>query len=502
MTTPSNNKKAKEKPNLVSTTQANKQTPTECEVTTKRKVTYIFFITSKTSLNLPYAIAVNGKTLPEYAKKNARVSGNYGKITVWVEQDDKVALYLNSDAHPDYRTEPVYEITAGERDVEITITEKPGKNADTDEPVRVKDKDDEIEAKKAADTYVATLTGDIWMKVSHKYSSDEIDALIPKDTSEVVKAALKSIYDGLKTKKLNIPIPDKIDKKKNASADEKQNDPTGEENTNINTKRKPDTKTSEKPSKTNILAVHFTDANNPLNNIQHFDLLADGLPRVHPAGYAALFSAALEAELTDITMSSVWRPMEGSIAHRAGLGLDVNYVEKIHLNRQELLNKNAEHAGNVSDEEKKLYKAFKEAEAEEKKADHAKVDAEKKFDAIKKIKLKTPATEADQKKHEDAQKAAEELKKKTDNELKEAAKKRKDKNDEWIAELEKNLPPKVKVFRQALLQSPRIKELFDPWYMDYNTRDDVAAKPNRQVEENEKLHATHIHITVIEQQIL
>lgn len=500
MTTPSNNKKAKEKPNLVSTTQANKQTPTECEVTTKRKVTYIFFITSKTTLRLPYAVAVNGKTLPDYAKKNARVSGNYGKITVWVEQDDKVALYLNSDAHPDYRTEPVYEITAGERDVEITITEKPGKNADSDEPVRVKDKDEEIEAKKTADTYVATLTGDIWMKVSHKYSSDEIDALIPKDTSEVVKAALKSIYDGLKTKKLSLTMPEKDDKTEKSSESEKQGNQTDQENSKI--KSTPNAKTSDKPSKNMTLTVRFTDADNPINNIQHFDLLSDGLPRVHPAGYAALFSAALEAKLTDIIMSSVWRPMEGSIAHRAGLGLDVNYVEKIHLNRQELLNKNAEHAGNVSDEEKKLYKAFKEAEAEEKKADHAKVDAEKKFDAIKKIKLKTPVTEADQKKHEDAQKAAEELKEKTAKELIKATEEKKDKNDKWIAELEKNLPPKVKVFRQALLQSPRIKELFDPWYMDYNTRDDVAAKPNRQVDENEKLHATHIHITVIEHQIL
>lgn len=502
MTTPSNNKKAKEKPNLVSTTQANKQTPTECEVTTKRKVTYIFFITSKTTLRLPYAVAVNGKTLPDYAKKNARVSGNYGKITVWVEQDDKVALYLNSDAHPDYRTEPVYEITAGERDVEIIITEKPGKNADTDEPIRVKDKDDEIETKTTADTYVAALTGDIWMKVSHKYGSDEIDALIPKDTSEVVKAALKNIYDGLKTKKLSIPIPDKIDKKKNANADEKQNDPVGAENTDINTKRKPDTKTSEKPSKSKILEVRFIDADNPLNNIQHFDLLADGLPRVHPAGYAALFSAALEAELTDITMSSIWRPMEGSIAHRAGLGLDVNYVEKIHLNRQELLNKKAEHAGNVSDEERELYKAFKDAEAEEKEAYTTKVDAEKKFEAIKKIKLKTPVTEADQKKHEDALKAAEELKEKTAKALTTAIEKKETSKNKWTNELEKSLPAKVKLFRQTLLQSPRIKELFDPWYMDYNTRDDVAAKPNRQVDENEKLHATHIHITVIEHQIL
>ena len=490
MTTPPKKKIVKEKPDFVGTTQANKYTSTECEVAISKKVTYTFFITSKTSVNLPYAVAVNGKALSMYAKKPARVSGNNGKISVWVAPDDKVSLFLNSDAHPDYRKEAAYEVTVGERDVEITITEKPGKNADTDEPVRVKEKDDEIEAKKAADTYVAALTGDIWMKVSHKYSTEEADALLPNDTSDVVKAAVKSIYAGLQTKKLSLTLPDQDDKK----------DPTSPPDTKTNSKT--NDKPNDKPNKNTPLIVRFTDANNPRDNIQQFDLLTDGLPRVHPAGYAALFSAALEAELTDITMSSVWRPMEGSIAHRAGLGLDVNYVEKIHLNRQELLNKHAELAGNVSDEEKELYKAFKEAEAEEKKADHAKVDAEKKFDAIKKIKLKTPATEAAQKKHEDAQKAAEELKDKTAKELLDATNKRKDKNDKWIDELEKNLPPKVKIFRQALLKSPRINELFDPWYMDNNTRDDVAPKPNAQVDGNEKLHATHLHITVIEPQIL
>ena len=72
----------------------------------------------------------------------------------------------------------------------------------------------------------------------------------------------------------------------------------------------------------------------------------------------------------------------------------------------------------------------------------------------------------------------------------------------WELELEKNLPTKIKVFRQAILKSPRINELFDPWYMDNNTRDDVAPKPNAQVDGNEKLHATHLHITVIEPQIL
>ena len=60
-----------------------------------------------------------------------------------------------------------------------------------------------------------------------------------------------------------------------------------------------------------------------MNNIPGFDLLGGGLTRVHPGGYAALINAALANGVSSIKMNSCWRPMVGSIAHRAGLGLDV-----------------------------------------------------------------------------------------------------------------------------------------------------------------------------------
>jgi hypothetical protein len=47
-----------------------------------------------------------------------------------------------------------------------------------------------------------------------------------------------------------------------------------------------------------------------------------------------------------------------------------------------------------------------------------------------------------------------------------------------------------------------VKQLFDPWHMDNNTRDKVPAQPNTQISDNEKLHAHHLHITVLDEKVL
>ena len=48
----------------------------------------------------------------------------------------------------------------------------------------------------------------------------------------------------------------------------------------------------------------------------------------------------------------------------------------------------------------------------------------------------------------------------------------------------------------------RVKQLYDPWYMDDNTRDKLPAQPNTQINSNETLHAHHLHITVLDTKIL
>lgn len=445
---------AKEQPSLITQTKPNNEGSQDVKVQTKRKVTYIIKATSAANLSIPYASAVNGVAGVVYKNKPARVSGSNGKIIVDnVDPGAKVTLYLNSDAHPSYRKNPVYEVTPNERDITVTVTEKKGKHTDTDKPTKVENKDPKLEAAKKSDTYTAPLTGDIWMKISHEYTTDEVDGLMPSGTSAEVIAAVKSIYTGLSNKSLSLVT----------------------------------TATKEKLSKT--IDVTFNDSNNPKENInKDYDLLTKGLKRVHPAGYAALFSAAIAADVTKLALSSAWRPMLGSIAHRAGLGLDVNYVGSTRMNREELRKKGAVDTVNVSEEEKKLLQDF-----EKKKVEQA--DAKKKLDsasaAAKKNSsdpIKAPST-LEAEKNATATKAT-------------ADKARVDAEAAWNAERDKNEPAGVRLFRGSLMKCTCVAQLFDPWFMDSNNLDARPADPNMQKTGNETLHAHHLHITVSESKIL
>jgi len=79
---------------------------------------------------------------------------------------------------------------------------------------------------------------------------------------------------------------------------------------------------------------------------------------------------------------------------------------------------------------------------------------------------------------------------------------RKSAESAWIAEQDKNEPNEVRRFREALIVSSSISQLFDPWVMDSNTRDKELPIPNIQSDDNETLHAHHLHITVHEPKIL
>lgn len=365
-----------------SQTQPQKNTPTVVLVSGKRKVTYVLDTSaSSSSLKMPYALAINGKAHADFKARAFQVSGNKGKITVTVDAGQEVSLYLNSDAHPDYRTQPVYAITPTDNDVEVHVTEKSGKHADLDTPV--------LRAKASkpgrSDEYSAPLTGDIWLKISHQYTLDEASKLIPADTASPIKAAILKYFDGSITRanslnKIELPAKD------------------------------------EKPAQTCQISVSAGADGNALKHIRNFDLYRDGLPRVHPLGYLALIEAAFDAGIEKLTLTSTWRPMVGSVAHRAGLGLDVNYLDATRLNREELRKAQAVDTDNVSEEEKKRFKEKEAAEAEAKKAkaELEKIQAEhsallkqkttnpKKANPIRKMELEKEIEDA-RKKHEGCQ---------------------------------------------------------------------------------------------------
>ena len=422
------------------------------------KVTYRFAFRSK--LSMPYAVAVDGKVLAPFKDRPRRTDC---KISLVVEAGQKVSLYLNSDAHPAFRLHPVYEVKVADDDVELVINEVAGKHTDTDAPVIGKVTKDDA-AGRSLQHMSAKLTGDIWMKVSHKYTSSEVDARVPAETSADVRAAIKRIYTGLGSPTLMVERPAQ----------------------------------GGKPART--LTVKFSDSSNPKENITNYALLSDGLPRVHPGGYAALLNAALESDVSSIMVSSCWRPMLGSIAHRAGLGLDVSVVGGTTMNRQELRRAlsasrtnphgNGNDNDNVTDAEVKAFGEYEQAVVEDKRAQtelkeagKALVDARRSGDVA--------VLKAAQSKARDAAKAAQE-----------ASQTVTEKRNKWNDERDSAEPSHVRQYRTSLLKCACVRQIFDPWFMGVNVKGGEGTVPNMQKSGNETLHAHHLHITVDEPKIL
>lgn len=422
------------------------------------KVTYSFVFRSK--LSMPYAVAVNGSVLPAFKDRPKRTDG---KISLNVDAGQTVQLYLNSDAHPAFRQQPVYAVKVLDDDVNVVITEMAGKHTDTDAPVMGKVTKNEATGRSLRHMS-AKLTGDIWMKVSHKYTPSEVDARLPTETSADVKAAIKRIYTGLSSHTLTVERPAQ----------------------------------DGKPART--LTVKFSDSSNPKENISNYALLSDGLPRVHPGGYAALLNAAFEADVASIMVSSCWRPMLGSIAHRAGLGLDVSVVGGMTMNRQELRRAlsashtsphgNGNDKDNVTDAEVKAFGEYeraiiddKKAQADFKAATKAMSDALKSDNAES---IKRARTRLDQ-----ARDVAEN-----------ATKNMRSTRAEWNRARDAGEPNHVHQYRASLLKCSCVRQLFDPWVMNANVKDGDEPIPNMQKSGNETLHAHHLHITVDEPKIL
>jgi hypothetical protein len=406
-------------------------------------VSYTIDIVSSETLRIPYAVAINGKVLPMYEERSmnapARRNESPAKIVVPAFAGDTVSLYLNSDAAPPWRTRPLYSVTLNEHPATVRISEKMGLHHDRDTPVF-----GGHNAATGADEYTASLTGNIWMDVSHVYQCDEVDERLPDGTRPEVVQAIKSIYNGLSARRLTVQGP------------------------------------ARGMQAAYSLAVEFEDSDNPRKNIHHYQLLSDGLTRVHPGGYAALFNAAIDNGVDRVVVTSCWRPMLGSIAHRLGLGLDVNFIGGVRLNRQELKTGHAAYPDaddNVSTEERILYSEMKAAEAERKR-----VEKKDKTDSAK-------AGDSGDGSTKDTAGA----------ELKAAQSKEVDAKEKWDAERNKHEPPKVRAFRSSLLRCACVGQLFDPWYMFDNTA--TAGSPNRQETANEITHAHHLHITVKDKKV-
>lgn len=340
-----------------------------------------------------------------------------------------VGIYIGVDTKLKFRCHPLWPIKLGKRNNVLDIFETYG-------PLALNDKASEpvVRAQGVAgepastDYYFASLTGDIWLRSTHPFTSADVDALNLEQVTPAMKTALKKIYDGkLESKGANFVL-------------DVPKDPAGA---------------------TKVRFFWVGGANgNCKDNISRVDLKLDVPVRVHPAAYAAAARAAFDAEVTQIDLSSSWRPMLGAMGHRMGLALDMNWLrgeQALSLKRSGLGKNKA--TGTISQAEQDAYN-----EHERAKKELAKAEAEKKRDLVR-IRLATEALDLAKR--------------------------------NWSDAVEKNQPAMLDLFRNSLLKAkPLVTQVLDPWYMELNTRDSLAPVPNQQKDQNEKLHSHHLHITI------
>lgn len=400
---------------------------TTVNVSARRKVRYVFDTSAtKRDLALPYRVSIDGK-VQEAAPNMRKLSGSKRSIELLVAPGARVALFLNSDVHPDFRREPVYALQVGEHDVEVLIKEKQGRISHARAEVGTSvTRQAGQPGERAVDCYKALLTGDIWMQISHRYTAAQADAILPPETPPPVRVAVRAIYSGLPAAQLLVQFP------------------------------------ASDGAPAHALRVAFADSENARANITYCSLLKDVLPRTHPAAFAALLSEAHKAGVTEVHVTSCWRPMLGSIAHRAGLGLDIVYVanasQTVRINRVGLTGAGGRNP-NIRAREKQLYDEYMEAKrlaGNNKQTDDQRGDAKRIENQAKK---------------------------------------------DWLSELQKNDPALINDLRARLKKNPSIEQIFDPWYMQIDTGSEVSSA-NEQRSPNETLHANHLHLTINEPEIL
>lgn len=407
------------------------------------------------------------------AGKNKKPFGyHHLPLNVSVPKGTIVGVCINVDAKKKFRQYPLWQVTAGVNDIVIDVYETYGRHAldDTARPVITRNVGTD-DTPKLVDHYKARLTGEIWKRSTHPFTAADVDAMPPDRASEAMRTALKKIYAAdftMNGQDFSVDVPRGKDEKDTASVQLRW-----------------------------IAALN----ENCIDNIKQLNLKADVPSRIHPEAYAAAAMAALEAGVKRVLLSNSWRPMLGSIGHRAGLGLDVAYLDGLLLNRKSLDPAHHPSAGiNVSTEEADAFNAWKKSIKDNDAANAAHTAAVRSAgtaeNELKAILKKGKATQAEidaaKKKLEEAQAAKETA-------SKAAADAEKDvpvKQAAWEKQMKADQPASINSFRREVMLRPIVAEVFDPWFMDYNAHDDKAPTPNDQSDGTEKQHNNHLHITI------
>lgn len=449
------------------TRSGNKEGHIDAKISLPRHVT--FFFKTKEAIRLPYVVIRNGEAVPEHDvfPPNRILTSGKNPIRVKANRDDKVEICLNSDAKKCHRVAPLYKVVVGDRDVEVRVTEVMGKVSADGSCGAVKvDKRKVGGAMVEVDVYEPLLTGALWMKVSHEFTSAEAAGVLEAGAAPSLREAVARLYGAADSPTCRLSATS-----------------AGGATLMVDT-----------DGCGLWLEVSIAKQDNPLHNIDGFDLIRHGLKRVHPLCYAAVFSAAFNAGVSRMGITSCWRPCLGSIVHRAGRGLDVAALDGRILNRQELLGKGPD-TENVSEEEKAAYGDLQAAEtalegiqASLRSLEGVMQAAESPLDAMNRGLLDLRGVEVDPA----VLTQRDDLRKREQG----ALARRQEARIRWDRERNKN--DVASRFRAALQRNRHVCQIMDPWLMDEDSRDGVAPQVNRQANANQRLHANHLHITIVE----
>lgn len=407
-----------------------------------------------TTLRLPFAIYWDGQKQP--ANRVAMTTGGaVATIRLMARSGQKVGLYLGSDASPQFRQEMLYPMTVGHNDIRVIIESKLGLHNHTAE-VSMAEHDiqrDVVEAGRTdkIDIYRGNyLTGNTWLQFSHKYTAPEALALATAaaETDTGILAALRAIYSGEVSKTAGYMV-----------------DFAGKHRCKLSFQGGADS--------------------NCEANIQRYLSLggfANGaMPRVHPRTWIALLQAARDAHVGAVEITSGWRPMTGKAPHRVGLGLDVKSARN--TSGENLVFDKSSPALWSGPQEKEAHADWCEAEAE---LDAARVSLTTAQKALKEAKEEGVAI-AKQRVDDAAEK------------LKVAIGSRDKAKDQYIKHHKGTFSA---TFEQALLKNPLLRQVFSPFVMDSNTRDNVEPEVNRYRAGNENTHKNHLHVTAVDAYLL
>ncbi len=400
-----------------------------------------------TSIRLPYAIFWNGEKQP--SNRVALTSGgNVATVRIMARSGQKVGLYLGSDASPQFRQEMLFPITVGHNDIRVVIQSQTGLHDDIAE-ISSKESDIQRDVQEAGrpdklDIYNGNkLTGNTWLRFSHKYTAADALALAAEagETDAGVQAALIALYGGDVSKAAGYTV---------AFA--------GKHSCKLSFQSGVDS--------------------NCAQNIQRYLSLGGfggaALPRVHPRSWIALLQAARDANVGALEITSGWRPMTGKSPHRIGLGLDIKSAKST-AGKALVFDKDSP-AMWSSPQEKIAHQDWMESEAD-----------------LEKAKAEIAAAQKAMKAANDKGKAvAQQRKDDAEKKLADALEKRRQVKFEYEKHHKGTF---AGTLEQALFKSPLIRQVFEPLLMDANTRDKVEPEVNRYRVGNEATHKNHLHVT-------